>query len=88
MEDTKDLTKYIYYRINSDINKNYYIIELQKDKDFKNISIADIYQLLIDEGGFDESYISLITSIEYRFNEKDKLIPLKDSINTENESKI
>ena len=88
MEDTKDLTKYIYYRINSDINKNYYIIELQKDKDFKNISIVDIYQLLIDEGGFDESYISLITSIEYRFNEKDKLIPLKESINTENESKI
>ena len=90
MEDENNKGKYIYYRINSDINPNYYIIEVQKDEDFKNISAEKIFNLLVEEEGFDESYLSLITSKEYRFNENDKLIPLKDeeSINTEKNSKI
>ena len=85
MEDNK---KYIYYRINSHSNPNYYIIELQKDEDFKIISFEKIFNLLVEEAGFEESYLSLINSIQYRFDENDKLVPLKHEVDIQNNSKI
>ena len=88
MEEVKKM-KYIYYRIDNNPYQSYYIMNIKNDEDFLNISAEKLYNLLIEEGEFEESYLSLINSIEYKFEEGDKLIPLKGKvINTQNKSKI
>ena len=78
MEDKK---KYIYYRINSNSNpnSNYYIIEIQNNEDFENLSNEKLLDLLLDEG-FDKTDFNFITSIKYRFKENGNLKDLKDDI--------
>ena len=50
-------------------------MKIKNDEDFLNISVEKLYDLLIEEGEFEDSYLSLINSIEYKFEEGDKLIP-------------
>ena len=78
MEDKK---KYIYYRINSNSNpnSNYYIIEIQNNEDFENLSNEKLLDLLLDEG-FDKTDFNFITSIKYRFKENGNLKDLKEDI--------
>ena len=90
----EDITKYIYYQINTKEEilksefRDYYIIEFQNEDKFSTLSKEKIIKLLINDG-YNNEDLYLVTSFQYTLSESEKLIELNDNdIISLDESKI
>ena len=80
----EDITKYIYYQINTKEEilksefRDYYIIEFQNEDKFSTLSKEKIIKLLINDG-YNNEDLYLVTSFQYTLSESEKLIELNDN---------
>ena len=90
----EDITKYIYYQVNTKEEilkrefRDYYIIEFQNEDKLSTLTKEKIIKLLINDG-YNNEDIYLVTSFQYTLSESGKLYELNDNdIISLDESKI